>query len=269
MAESAELWTLEGVNLADLGVSTIESREGWDIQPGRRGDPVEIPFRHGAYTTPKKYLEAALFSITIVALERLASGAPNPGGIYVGLQTNLDAIKALLYSDTLLDLRRTTADTTVRQAVCEMTAATPWRQRGFTQMEITALFANSEASWRELPQDGDTGLTGTDSLSVGGNAPVGDSVVTATATATGGPYTIKINDTTATIATMTNGDIATIDSGLRRTFIDAGGGLGDVPADATIKLDRANWFELKEASANPIEIDAGITVDVDWYNRWL
>ena len=218
MAANVEGWSLEGVNLADMGAYIIEDRDGWDVQPGRRGEPIRVPYRHGAYTVPKKYLDPNRFSLTIVVAERLQGGglpiAPEDG--WTTLQANQERLAGLLYSDNLLDLRRTMADGTERQAIVEMYAATPWRQRGKQQMEITCLFVNSEASWRELPLEQETGLVSPSApISVGGNAPVGDSVVFATATATGGPYTIQIGDTTATIAAMTNGDKATIDSGAR------------------------------------------------------
>ena len=268
MPLSQEKWELEGVDLADFGVSTIETRDGWDVQVGRRGEPLAIPYRHGAFTIPRKYMDANAFSLTITVLDREPDGSENPGGIYVGLQENMDLIKGLLYSATLLDLRRTMADTIVRQAVVEMIAATPWTQRAYSAMNMQALFINSEATWRELPKAEELGIAAAGILNVGGNAPVGDSVWTITQGASSGGSTIEVSGTTVEIATLTAGDELTIDNGNRRTWTDFGNP-GQLPADAITKFSRANWIELVEAQANAVTLTGDITADVNWYNRWL
>lgn len=269
------LWkyTLAGIDLDDyqaliVGVNGLEGR------PGRRGTNVTVPYRHGVFTSARKFYQTRLGVLTVRVFDTNDVGAVTDGdGRWAHAEINLDRFKELLHAYSTVTLRKTLADETeTRDLAVEFLGDVLVQQldpsRGV--FDVTAPFeaaapfwestAASSATWSALTAG--TAVT----VSVGGNAPVGDMVFTVVANGATG-LSVQVDGDGVLLFPGTAAGTVVVDVGGRTVRDGAGAGLAGV-----VDVDRSYWVEFTAGTTNAVDVTltAGTaSVSVLWNDKWF
>jgi hypothetical protein len=258
-------WTIAGTDIRTLALQVL-SVDGWAGFPGKRGAQVQIPHRHGAITTPKKFYMPMQFALAVVILPYSTTGTVTHAEGELGhIQENLDTLLGLLHSDSLISVVKSVpasgGGTENRTALCEVLDVIPVsKHRGITR-EIVIPFQSPDPFWRGTLVNDDANA-GSFSINPGGNAPVADWVLTLK----GGtdqrltfPGSLYVEMSGAAPAAGFEIDAAA------RTITNLTSGN---PADNLFSRT-AEWPELAPNVSNSLTLTGGGTVDVDYYPKYL
>ncbi len=240
----------------------IQTIDGWDSYPSRRGENVEVPFRHGSFYVGRKYYQPRGFSLAIMVFPVNTSGVvAHTNGGRAHIRENISALMGELYSNDLISVQRDEPDypgagIVTYEAMCEVTDVVPVQSNiGALDRLFAPRFNMPVPFWRVLPKK--TGQS-TPSVSNGGNAPVTDMVITLT----GGTNPVLTNTTTGEILTVTDAMAAPVivDVGAR-TVTQSG-----AAADALLEPSEDHWMEFVPGT-NSLTLGGGGSVSIDFYDK--
>lgn len=259
-------WTIAGTDMRTLAFE-IQNVDGWDGWPGKRGSGIEIPYRHGAITTPKKFYQPREFALAVVVLATDAAGAvTHPEGDLGHIRENTDILMGLLHSDSLIAVAQTVPDpgggTIVRTALCEVLDVIPVSTHIGITRSMLIRFKAPDPFWAG-PLVNDNANVGAFTVSPGGNAPVADYVLVFKA----GTTQRLTWDTPATYLEVVGAAPAAgweIDAGAR-TVTNLTTGL---PVDNLLSRS-VDWPEFAPAVSNGMTLAGGGTVDIAYKPKWF
>ncbi|RKZ11616.1 hypothetical protein DRQ53_15800 [bacterium] len=225
---------------------------------GRRGSNPVVEYRHGEWSSPRKYVRASNFVLEVFISYTNAAGAvTHADGAAGHALENLGNVKRIFGGNqaTLVRLERTAPDQGTVYRDCEVLGeVSPSQARHIFTIPLHA----PHPFWVGAADTGNTGTT----LTVAGDAPIGDAVVTFTSgtdqklTHTASGASIQISGTTP-----------------------AGGVEVDIGAGTCVKVtggtDYSNylvvsspwWMEL-DPGANTVSVSGGGTISTDWFTQW-
>jgi len=225
---------------------------------GKRGTNPVVQYRHGEYPSPRKYVRPASFLLETHLRYTSKTGTVTHGDGAAGhVYENLGHLKRIFggVQGTMTRLQRTAPDQgTVYLDVELLGDAIPSQSRHIFTWPLTA----PHPFWIGAADTGNTGTT----LTVAGDAPIGDAMITLTGGTDGG------------IVHTASGASITISGAM-----PAGGVIVDVGAGTCVKVtggadwsqylvvNKRWWFEL-DAGANAVTNVGGTTHSVDWYTQW-
>ena len=225
---------------------------------GRRGSNPVVQYRHGEYSTPRKYVRAANLSLeTVIRYTNSAGAVTHADGAPGHIMENWAHLKRIFGAQqgTLCRLQRTAPDYgDVYRDVELLADVKPSQARHIMSWPLHS----PHPFWIGAADTGNTGAT----LTVAGDAPIGDAVITLTGGTDGG-------------IVHTNSGASVEISGA----MPAGGVIVDVGAGTCVKVtggaDYSNflvvnkpwWFEL-DSGANAVTNTGGTSHSVDWITQW-
>lgn len=233
-----------------------------EYSTGRRGSNPVVEYRHGESPSPRKYVRAAnLVLETALRYTDSAGAVTHADGGPGHVMENLGELKRIFggKQGQMVRLQRTAPDQGVVYLDVELLAeATPSQSRNIFTWPLHA----PHPFWIGAADTGNTAPT----LTVGGDAPIGDAVVKFTGTATDARLTLT-----------STGDYIEISGAL-----PSGGVIVDVGAGTCVRISGgADWSNnLVVKSPWWIELDVGAnaatvtqasgspTVTVDWNEQW-
>jgi len=267
-------YTLAGTDLNEFRaqIVTVDGLEG---MPARRGQNVVVPYRHGSYTSARKWYQPRLGAMTVRVFDTNSAGAVTDGdGQWAHSEDNLDRFKALLYANNTVTLRKTMADgSSTRDLEVEFLGDVIVQQldpsRGIFDVRVT--FEAADPFWTGAASTATySNLTaGTaPTISVGGEAPVDDMVFTFTidSDATGLQVQVDDDGTIMFPGTASAGTVV-VDVGARTVQDGAGSALAGV-----VDVDRAYWVEFSPNSSNELDIaitSGQVDVQVVWSSKFF
>lgn len=258
-------WTIAGTDMRTLAYEVL-SVDGWDGWPGKRGSQIEVPYRHGAVTVPKKFYQPREFSLAIAILATNASGGvTHPEGALGHIRQNTDTLMGLLHSDSLLTVTQTVPDagggTQTRSILCEVLDVIPVTQLKGIARQMVIRFRAPDPFWRNS-QVSDLANSGSFSVTPGGNAPVADWRIVFKS-GTGQRLTWSTPGTYVEMSGAAPAAGYEID-GSARTITNL---TSSNPADALFSRSD-DWPEFVSGS-NSMSLTGGGTVDIYYYPKWF
>lgn len=268
------LWkyTLAGVDLDDFQAQILDVN-GLEGRPPRRGRNVTVPYRHGSYSSRRKWYEPRLGVLVVRVFDTNASGVIDDGdGKWAHAEDNRDRFLELLHAYSDITLQKTMADgSSLRSLDVEFLSDVVVSQldpsRGV--FDIRAPFEASDPFWYSPAATATytSVSSGTaPSITINGNAPTWDPVFTVTASSAVGLSIQVDDDGTLTFPGTASGTVV-IDVGNRTVENAAGSGLAE-----TVDVDRTYWVEFAPDKANEVDIQissGSIDLEVVYKDRWF
>ena len=261
-------WEVEGVNVRTAAINIFDV-EGWDAFQTKRGGNPRVAYQDGSMWSGQKYFDQGDLALIFVVLDNdAAGGITHPGGAYGELQDNIDALKGIHHSDTLLDIRKTVpnrgaAGTHERRVMGEPLGFAPFQSGPGITRTFLARYAIPYPHWQELPVRATQNLgVGAETVDRGGTAPISDSVVTIS-----GAGRITIDATGRWIENLASGVLIVDMSGPTLEVTKAG-------APAPNDFDYAHpellrWPANQDGSDLAVGVTTTVACDVDLFDEWL
>ena len=253
-------WTIKGLDLRTQKFE-LQSTEGWDSMPSKRGGSVVVSGRHGTVINSHRFYNSRFLRLPVIIRPQGSAGGTTP---YEHLQENTDELLGALHSLNELQVVRTMPNGDTRQIAGEAIAEVPITELGggggiyrlaIIQVECAYPF------WHDTTGGliSDDGNSGSFVVTPGGTAPIGDSVWTFTAA---GVLTNTGTGDTLTITAGFTGSLV-IDMLTREVTHNGGASQGD----QYVEPGQKHWIEL-QPGANNFTLSAG-SCDVDYYPGYL
>lgn len=230
-----------------------------ETSSGHRSRNHVIPTQHGVTTTSRKW-----FGSRTLYLEVFLSYGPTPathsdgsaGHVYENRSEVLSLLSA--HTDTVWLGRTAPHQGDVEIPIEVVRPVSTSRPRHKLVFQVQTL----DAFWRDQSQSTDLLLPTSDSLVVGGDAPVGDVIYEFGSSFSAAQFDHTDTDGGSFNCTNANGGTITIDCGERTTL------QGGSAADDHVTTTKAWWDELQPGTNN-FDLPTGSTLTVKWYNKWL
>jgi len=229
-----------------------------EFSTGKRGSNPVVEYRHGEYSSPRKYVRASnLVLETVVRYTTSTGTVTHADGASGHVMENLGHLKRIFggTQGTLTRLQRTAPDQgDVYLDVELLGEASPSQANHIFTWPLHA----PHPFWIGAADTGNTGTT----LTVLGDAPISNPVITLTGGTDGG------------IVHTASGASVTISGALPAggVKVDVGAGTctkvtGGADWSAYLVVNKPWWFEL-DPGANAVTNVGGTTHSVDWYTQW-
>ena len=254
-------WRIGSLDIRNKAFNIV-SADGWDAYPPRRGSDIVIPFRHGSYSTGRKFYDPREVVLGILIMPFNTAGAvTHAEGGSAHIRENKRNLFAELYANDLISVQRDEpaypgAGIVTYEAMCYVADMTPVREaQGKLARLFIPRFISPDPFWRILPEQTSVG---TPSVTNNGIAPVADMVITFT----GGTDPKLTNTTTGEWIQITDGMASpvTVDVGLRTVT------QGGSPADALFTKSHDWWMEFVPG-VNSLSLTGGGSVSIDFYDK--
>jgi len=226
---------------------------------GRRGMNPVVQYRHGEYSSPRKYVRASnLMLETVIRYTSSGGTVTHSDGAAGHFYENLGHLKRLFggTQNSLVRLQRTAPDQgTVHLDVELLGEALPTGDKRIFNWPLHA----PHPFWIGASDTGNTPTT----FTVAGDAPIGDLVATFSTGATDATLTHTASGAYIKIAGVMPAGGVTVDVGAGTCTKVSGG----ADYSAYLVVNKPWWMEL-DPGANAVTIAGGGTVSVDWYTQW-
>lgn len=242
---------------------------------GRRGSQVQIPYRDGEYSEPRKFLMSrSLLLETQVRFADKDGVVTHINGEAGHVYENLAALKKLLGagSTNLRMLRRNDPNAGAVETAIECLATVDATDRRHV---FTWILRQLDGLWREQDVTVDTQAAiavfpHAYTIVTGGNHPIGDAKFTFTCDANGNAPSIALNvagDKISVAGAFVAGDMIVVDLARDRVITKNGARYGSVSPN------RGWWMRLPHDTAALgmiLDADSGTwTIKIEWRNKWL